>query len=132
MSEISRARRDRESLMMAATTNSTANSTSRVAARRKSAVVARSVKRLKSAVKAAAAAGNLSPRQPCRAARAGALPNLQTWLGGDRGENAQRAGHAVCLPVLHGFTSSSGAGARIPQDAARALGEAAPGANVEE
>ena len=61
------------------------------------------------------------------ASGAGALSNLQVRLGGDRGKNTQRSGNSFCLPVLHGFASSAGAGAWIQENAARSLGEAAPG-----
>lgn len=64
------------------------------------------------------------------AARASALSNLQVRLGGHRGKNAQRPRHAVCLPVLHSFTPSAGPDAWIQENAARSLGEAAPGRRV--
>jgi hypothetical protein len=65
-----------------------------------------------------------------RAAGASALSNLQVGLGGNRGKNAQRARHAFCLPVLHGFSPGAGSGAWIQENAARSLGEAAPGGRI--
>jgi len=65
-----------------------------------------------------------------RTARAGAVPVVQARLGRGRGKNTERARHAICLPVLPAFTPRPRACARIPQNAARAMDQAASGGRV--
>ena len=60
------------------------------------------------------------------AAGARAVQALQAGLGGDCGADSKRARHAVCVPVLPEVASRSGAGTRIQEDAARAVGPLAP------
>jgi hypothetical protein len=48
-----------------------------------------------------------------RSAGAGAVQALQAWLGGYRGADSQRAGHAFCLPVLSEVAPRSRSGARV-------------------
>jgi hypothetical protein len=62
-----------------------------------------------------------------RTARAGAVPVMQTRMGRSSGKNAERARHAICVPVLPAFAPRPGTCARIPQNAARAMDQAAPG-----
>jgi hypothetical protein len=57
----------------------------------------------------------------------GAVPAVQARLGCRCGENAERARHEVCVPVLPGFTPRARAGARVPQTAPRAMDQAAAG-----
>jgi hypothetical protein len=61
------------------------------------------------------------------ASRAGAVPLVQTGMGRGRGEGAERARYAICLPVLPALTPRAGTCARFPQDAARAMDQAPPG-----
>ena len=65
-----------------------------------------------------------------RAGSAGSDAHLPTGLGGDRREHSERAGHAVRLPVLPHIAPRLRTGAGIPQDAPRAMGEAAPGGGI--
>ncbi len=46
-------------------------------------------------------------------AGAGSLQAVQAGLGGDCGADSERAGHALCVPVLPEVTPRSGARARI-------------------
>lgn len=66
------------------------------------------------------------------ASPASAFPALPGRLGGNRGQDCERAGHAVCLPVLPAIASRSRAGTRIPEIPARAVGEIAPRRRVKE
>ncbi len=59
-------------------------------------------------------------------AGAGAVQAVQAGLGGDCGADSERARHAVCVPILPEVSSRSGAGKRIQEDAARAMGPLAP------
>ena len=64
------------------------------------------------------------------AAGAGALQAVQAGLGGDCGADSERARHAVCVPVLPEVAPRSGAGKRIQEDAARAVGPPAPSGGI--
>jgi hypothetical protein len=57
---------------------------------------------------------------------ASAVPAVQARMGSDRGEDAERAGHPVCVPVLSGIAPRPRPRARIPQIAARAVGQVPP------
>ncbi len=70
-------------------------------------------------------------RESCRtAAGAGAVQAVQAGLGGNCGADSERARHAVCVPVLPEVASRSGAGKRIQEDAARAMGPLAPSGGI--
>jgi hypothetical protein len=64
------------------------------------------------------------------AAGAGAVQAVQAGLGGDCRADSERARHAVCVPVLPEVASRSGAGTRIQEDAARAVGPLAPSGGI--
>jgi hypothetical protein len=64
------------------------------------------------------------------AARAGFVQAVQAGLGGDCGADSERAGHAVCVPVLSEVAPRSGARAGIQEDAARAMGPLAPSGGI--
>jgi hypothetical protein len=66
------------------------------------------------------------------ASPAGAFPALPGRLGGNRGQDRERAGHAVCLPVLPAIASRSRAGPWIPEIPPRAVDEIAPRRRVKE
>ena len=57
-------------------------------------------------------------------------PGLDAYLpermGCDRGKDTERPGNAVCVSLLPDIASRVGPGAWVPQDAPRAVGEAAP------
>jgi len=66
------------------------------------------------------------------AGTASTFPALPGGLGGNCGQDCERAGHAVCLPVLPAIASRSRASTRIPEIPARAVGEIAPRRRVRE
>jgi hypothetical protein len=71
----------------------------------------------------------------CRGATgAGAVPLVQTRMGRGRGEGAERARYAICMPVLPALPPRARTGARFPQNAPRAMDQASPsrGMNVGE
>jgi hypothetical protein len=55
---------------------------------------------------------------------------VQAGLGGDCGTDSERARHAVCVPLLPEVAPRSGAGTRIQEDAARAMGPLAPSGGI--
>src|SRR5260370_26983500 len=63
---------------------------------------------------------------------AGVLSVVQARLGRVGGKNAQRARHAVCVPVLPAVASRTRPGPRVPQSAARAVDQVPPGRGVGE
>ena len=64
------------------------------------------------------------------AAGAGSVQAVQAGLGGDCGADSERAGHAVCVPVLPEVAPRSGTCAGIQEDAARAMGPLAPSGGI--
>jgi hypothetical protein len=66
------------------------------------------------------------------ASTASTFPALPGGLGGNRGQDCERAGHSVCLPVLPAIASRSRASKRIPEIPPRAVGEIAPRRRVKE
>src|SRR5208337_4358458 len=61
-----------------------------------------------------------------RATRTGAVQAVQAGLGGDRGTHTERAGHAICLPVLSEVAPCTWSGAWVQKDAACPVGPFAP------
>jgi hypothetical protein len=66
------------------------------------------------------------------ASTASTFPALPGGLGGNRGQDCERAGHAVRLSVLPAIASRSRASTRIPEIPARTVGEIAPRRRVKE
>jgi len=75
-------------------------------------------------------AGAANRKSSGTAAGAGAVQAVQAGLGGDCGADSERARHEVCVPVLPEVASRSGAGKRIQEDAARAMGPLAPSGGI--
>ena len=75
-------------------------------------------------------AGASDRESSCAAAGAGFVQAVQAGLGGDCGADSERAGHAVCVPVLPEVAPRSGARAGIQEDAARAMGPLAPSGGI--
>jgi hypothetical protein len=51
-------------------------------------------------------------------------------LGGDCGNDSERAGDAVCVPLLHGIAPRFRAGAGIQTSTPRAVDQDAPGRGI--
>jgi len=75
-------------------------------------------------------AGASGSESSCGSARAGFVQAVQAGLGGDCGADSERAGHAVCVPVLPKVAPRSRARAGIQEDAARAMGPLAPSGGI--
>lgn len=75
-------------------------------------------------------AGASGRESSCGSAGAGSVQAVQAGLGGDCGADSERARHAVCVPVLSEVAPRSGAGTRIQEDAARAMGPPAPSGGI--
>src|ERR1700757_2474083 len=61
---------------------------------------------------------------------AGAVPPVQARMGRHRGKDAERAGHSLCVPVLSGIAPRARPRARVPEIAARPVGQVPPGGRV--
>jgi len=76
--------------------------------------------------------GGGKTRRAIRAGGSGAsvVPAVQAGMGGNRRKDAERARHALCLSVLPGLAPCPGARARVPQIAARAVGQVPAGGRI--
>jgi len=61
---------------------------------------------------------------------AGAVPAVPGWMGGDCGNDAERARDSVRVPVLHGIAPRFGSGAGIQASTPGAVDQDAPGRGI--